>query len=323
MKAVVITLVVVLVLVLVLALVLGLTWRTADAFDSDQTTLYVYPMWGLANRLRVVRVAYDICLAQGWKLVVVHVPDKGYDSPHLKDLFDVPGIEYRDAIPPNTPLLKFNVENDCMIRTSVAEIQQASVRNGRVAIKTCGFKSDNKELDGGALMYKKMTPRPEILEACGDALRALRETKNTVGVHIRQGSIPDYQYGQFFGNWDSSDKGRLPTACCHQDRAMNTSPCTRHAPVIEKFVKIMRTMPEDAVFFVCSDRPGCIDVLKKAFPGRIVTNAWVDTSTNDAFGAFCDWWCLSRCKKLICSGMSSFSHEAKRMSGAKTTFVTM
>jgi len=314
------------VLATVLVLVLVLVWwnrRTPDAFDPDtkQTTLYVCPMWGLANRLRVLRVAYAICEDRGWKLVVVHSPDKGYDAPHLKDLFDVPGIEYQDSIPPNTPLLKFNVENDCMIQTTIADIQ-ASVRNGRVAIKTCGFKSD-KKLDGGALMYKKMKPRSEILAACGDVLRVLQNKQNTVGVHIRQGSIPDYQYGQFFGTWDSDKEKGLPTACCHQNRALNKSPCTRHAPVIEKFIKIMKTMSEDTVFFVCSDRPGCIDVLERAFPGRIISNTWVDTSTNDAFGAFCDWWCLSRCQTLICSGMSSFSHEARHMSGARATFVTM
>jgi hypothetical protein len=279
-------------------------------------------MWGLANRLRVLRVAYGICLAEGWKLVVVHVPDKGYDSPHLQDLFDVPGIEYQDSIPKNTPLMKFNVDNDCMIQTTIADIK-ASVRNGRVAIQTCGFKEGRATKT--IMMYKRMQPRPDVLHACRDVLRVLQRSRKTVGIHIRQGSVQDYQYGKFFGDWEKENtkENRLPTTCCHQDRALNRSPCTRHAPVIEKFIRIMQTMPEDSVFFVCSDRPGCIDVLEQTFPGRIVTNAWVDTSTNDAFGAFCDWWCLSRCKHLICSGMSSFSHEAKTMSGAKTSFVTM
>ena len=83
----------------------------------------------------------------------------------------------------------------------------------------------------------------------------------------------------------------------------------------------MKAMPEDAIFFVCSDRPGCIEYFEDVFPGRIATNALVKTLDNDAFGAFCDWYCLSMCSTLILSRTSSFSREAEIKSGAATHYV--
>jgi hypothetical protein len=126
--------------------------------------------------------------------------------------------------------------------------------------------------------------------------------------------------GYFFGKWENSDQSVMPIGCCVNDNKQKI-PCPENAPIAERFVEKMKAMPSDAIFFVCSDRPGCIEYLEDVFPGRIATNAWVDTFDNDAFGAFCDWYCLSMCSTLILSGTSSFSREAEMKSGAATHYV--
>ena len=283
-----------------------------------QRTLYLSTMWGLGNRLRTMRVALDVCRALGWRLVVVHVDDKGYEGAPPEDLFVVPGIEYAREVPRGTKTIAHNVKNDCSLDMSIENIRIGAEGLPAVCIYACGLKVAG--LADDSVMYETMRPTPKVIEACSIALKALDATKNPVGVHIRQGSAPDFKSGYFFGKWENSDQSVMPIGCCVNGNKHET-PCPESAPIAERFVEKMKTMPEDAVFFVCSDRPGCIEYLEDVFPGRIATNAWVKTFDNDAFGAFCDWYCLSMCSTLILSRTSSFSREAEIKSGAATHYV--
>jgi hypothetical protein len=285
---------------------------------ETQKTLYLSTMWGLGNRLRTMRVALDVCRALGWRLVVVHVADKGYEGAPPDDLFVVPGIEYARAVPTGTKTIAYNVKNDCSLDMSLEKIRIEAEGPPAVCIYACGLKVAG--LADESAMYKFMRPTPEVIAACSIALKALESTKFPVGVHIRQGSVPDFKLGYFFGRWENSDQSVMPIGCCVNDNK-HTATCPESAPIADRFVEKMKAMPEDAVFFVCSDRPGCIEYLQDVFPGRIATNAWVDTFDNDAFGAFCDWYCLSMCSTLILSGKSSFSREAEMKSGAVTHYV--
>ena len=309
----------VVVAIVVAAVVASRTAPKKSAMET-QKTLYLRTMWGLANRLRTMRVALDICRALGWRLVVVHVDDKGYEGAPPEDLFAVPGIEYAKAVPRGTKTIAYNVKNDCSLDMSLEKIRIRAEGLPAVCIYACGLKVAGIPDARPSVMYETMHPTPKVLEACSIALKALETTKNPVGVHIRQGSVPDFKLGYFFGKWDNSDQSVMPIGCCVNDNKQKI-PCPENAPIAERFVEKMKAMPKDAVFFVCSDRPGCIEYLEDVFPGRIATNAWVDTFDNDAFGAFCDWYCLSMCSTLILSGTSSFSREAEMKSGAATHYV--
>jgi hypothetical protein len=287
---------------------------------TTQKTLYLRTMWGLANRLRTMRIAYDATQKLGWRLVVVHVNDKGYDGASPEDLFVVPGIEYARAIPSGTKVIMYNVKNDCSLDMSLEKIEAKARDRAAIAIHSCGLKIAGVPDERPCAMYDVMRPTPKVLKACNATLAALAATAHPVGVHIRQGSVPDFKLGYFFGKWDNSDQSVMPVGCCIND-AKEKVPCPENAPVADRFVAKMRAMPDDAVFFVCSDRPGCIEYLEDLFPGRIATNPWVETFENDAFGAFCDWYCLTKCSTLILSGTSSFSREAEMASGAATHYV--
>jgi hypothetical protein len=282
-----------------------------------QKTLFLRTMWGLANRMRTMRVALDVCRALGWRLVVVHADDKGYRGEPPEDLFVVPGIEYASEVPMGTKTIEYNVKNDCTLDMSLEEIRIGAEGLPAVCIHACGIQVAGMADD--SVMYKTMRPTPKVLEACRIALKALETTKSPVGVHIRQGSVADFKLGYFFAKWENSDQSVMPIGCCLNDNKQKT-PCPENAPIAERFAERMKAMPEDAVFFVCSDRPGCIEYLEHLFPGRIAKNAWVNTFDNDAFGAFCDWYCLSMCSTLILSSVSSFSREAGIKSGAATHY---
>ena len=306
------------VIAIVVAVVVASRTAPKKSAMETQKTLYLRTMWGLANRLRTMRVALDVCRALGWRLVVVHVDDKGYEGAPPEDLFVVPGIEYAKAVPRGTKTIAYNVKNDCSLDMSLEKIRIRAEGLPAVCIYACGLKVAG--IPDESVMYETMRATPKVLEACSIALKALETTKNPVGVHIRQGSVPDFKLGYFFGKWENSDQSVMPIGCCVNDNKQKI-PCPENAPIAERFVEKMKAMPKDAIFFVCSDRPGCIEYLEDVFPGRIATNAWVDTFDNDAFGAFCDWYCLSMCSTLILSGTSSFSREAEMKSGAATHYV--
>jgi hypothetical protein len=67
------------------------------------------------------------------------------------------------------------------------------------------------------------------------------------------------------------------------------------------------------LFFICTDRPGCLLVLEQEFPRKIVHNGIHAKFNIDTISSFCDWYCLSQCNELILSGISSFSGEAMKI----------
>jgi len=59
--------------------------------------LVVKPVWGLGNRLRVIRKAYALSKRLGRRLVLVESMDEFFDHPSMKELFAInKGIEFID-----------------------------------------------------------------------------------------------------------------------------------------------------------------------------------------------------------------------------------
>lgn len=316
------TLIIVVVVVIVLA---SLVTYSYAARPVEEPTLYVETMWGLANRLRCMRVAYDLARALEMRLVIVHKPDKGYTGAHPRDLFDVPGVEYETCIPLLTRTIQYNVPKDCTLRMPLDELRVEAARCTTLGIRAC--KLEIAGLDLGSPpheFYAFMRPSDRVRDACAPIVAAMDACRGpVVGVHIRQGSVPDFKLGYFFGPWDNADQSVLPTGCCFADKGKTgKTPCPPSAPCVDKFETAMRSFPSSATFFVCSDRPGCIAHLRDVFGrDRVLTNENATTLENDAFGAFCDWYCLTRCSNLVLSGVSSFSIEVQKSSGAKATYV--
>jgi hypothetical protein len=269
-----------------------------------------------------MRVAHDLARTLDVRLVIVHKPDKGYAGAHPRDLFDVPGIEYEPCIPLFTKTLLYNVEKDCTLRMPLSALKEEMGRCPRLAIRACKLDIAGLSCPAPSEFYTFMRPSERVLAACAPIVAAMDACAGpVVGVHIRQGSVPDFKLGYFFGPWDNADQSIPPTGCCFCDAGKNKTPCPPSAPCMEKFEVAMRSFPPSALFFVCSDRPGCIAHLRAAFPDRVLSNEHVDTFENDSFGAFCDWYCLTRCSDLVLSGVSSFSTEVRKSSGAKAVQV--
>ena len=140
-----------------------------------------------------------------------------------------------------------------------------------------------------------------------------------VGVHVRQGSLVDFEYENFFGEWHTpeSRSGGRPYFCCFEDQARNNSSCPDNIELLESFERAMRRYGPNQKFCVVSDRPGCSIELHRRFPGQVLDMTVHIGCTTDMATTVRDWINLSRCKEIIVSKVSSFSYEATRVHGAR------
>jgi hypothetical protein len=260
---------------------------------------------------------YELASMVGRRMVIVN------DGDQYKEFF---GGNWDDLIQISIPMVKRSFldgkqtttvgtpNEDCGISVSVYELSKVDEKY--ILIRACDVVVNIPLRDE---FYKMLRPSARVLELIKDNLeRIMRE--NCVGVHIRQGNISDYKYGYFFGKWDNSSN-QSPLFCCFNDTQKNLSPCPNNVIVIEKFVEAMRAEGENKSFFVCTDRPGCMLWLEQLFPQKILYNKLQIEYDVDVFQAFCDWYCLAHCRRMILSGPSSFSTEAAKLFGAQKVFL--
>lgn len=288
--------------------------------------LYVETLWGLGNRLRTMNAAYEVAKMLNRKLIIVieNTFDKNIMDAHPHDLIASPHltvIRKRDMKGLKYKTLKYNVPDDCSIKTRIKDLRKHD-SDKNLHLFCCGLFLVDIKLKH--LFYKELVPTQKVMDHIAHVLHKIKNNY-VVGVHIRQGTIGDYYNGNFFGRWDNSDD-RPPTLCCvEKDNDDETgkddkNTCPNAAPHLKLFVEKMREVNAD-MFFVCSDRPGCMLVLEQEFPKKIIYNPLSVNYDVNTFAAFCDWYCLGQCNKLILSSLSSFSSEAKKLGGAEHMLV--
>lgn len=269
---------------------------------NSSPALYVRPFWGIGNRLRTLRVAYDLARELGRPLVLVDEVDGGC-SLRLSDMLDLPVarvLTHRRQVPWCATRLRYNAPSGCALELPLGAFRGTP---GNILLEACQLRVDGLADSGD--FYRNVRPKRRLREALASVAARLGES---VGVHIRQGSIADYRKGNFFGTWDNSSPEE-PVGCCV---AGSESPalCPPTAPKLNAFIRRMHGYPEDTEFFVASDRPGCIQRLHAEFPGRIHHLPLRAEHTLDTFRGMCDFLALSMCRELLVTGISSFSKEA-------------
>jgi hypothetical protein len=304
-----------------LCILVGIT-MLYQSLRKDEKVLYVEAVWGLGNRLRTFNIAYE--LAKKLDLHMVIVMEDTFDErifdAYPNDLFVEPdiGIVKKSSLT-NVDYYKieYNVEGDCSLKYSYADFLAARRKNTNLYIYCCGLRIPDLTIEN--IFYKQLKPTYKVMQRIEPTLNKF-VGKTVVGVHIRQGSIGDYYYGNFFGDWDNKDD-KPPTMCCYKDKTKNLSTCPESAPHLERFIDAMKKETSADYFFICSDRPGCLLVLEQEFPQRLLYNNLSITYNIDSFNAFCDWYCLSQCSKLILTGISSFSGEALKVKNSSHVIV--
>ena len=304
-------------IILVVCVVISIAYfaRRHRNIPTKDKWIVVVPMWGLCNRLRTLRVAYDLSQASGRRLAVVDDSDSEFDTMfdgRLRDLFTSPHIEFWSRSDLSRIIhhpLHYNVQNDCSLSMRLDEFTRLQDKD-ILSLHCCGLSITG--LNETNRFYESIIPTNIVRQRIQKTLDEIMRT-NAIGVHIRQGTIADLNKSIFFGEWTEERSNMLPVFCCNE--RFDTSSCPDSAPRLERFVEAMRQEGSNKTFFICSDRPGCFLSLEQIFNKRILYNAIEVEYTANALNAFCDWYCLSHCSKIIASGVSSFSSEATKMKG--------
>ncbi len=314
------------VVILLVALSVRSRWSSipASPLAGRCHTIYLVPVWGLCNRLRAIRPAYDLARALGCRLVVVDVPGPTFKPPMLRDMLSMPGVMWDDGwIPPGVPILRSNSGKHCTVRLPLLAFREMAAQYPAIGIEACGIDVYGLPVPDKAPVYEGLRLKPLAARACEPVLKRLREAPGEcIGVHIRQGAPVDYNLKNFFGYWPEhgTDPRRehVPTACCWAEAGKSTHACPAQFTPLEDFLAAMREAPEDATFFVCSDRPGCLDVFREEFGERMVTTDPAVLGRHDgtdSLGAVAEWYCLSQCDRILTSLFSSFGREAAYVRG--------
>jgi len=268
--------------------------------------VYVKAIWGLANRLRTFRKAYCVCKRTDRDMIIVDGFFDEFCDTHIERLVTFPGVDFVQKNPDNITSISHN--KACSYDGKIPE--GTIFFDGICDLNPDGF--DDADDDTNEL-YKIMNLTHEVTSVFGDIIKNITNN-DTIGLHIRQGSVSDWHYGNFFGNWkDDKLKNPLmePHFCCFEDKKKNLSSCPGNETVIDRFMQEMDRYPSTTKFFVASDRTGCTMYLHQQYPGRVFINyIKLHDSKPDTFFGFLDWYCLTQCKSLIVSNTSSFSYEA-------------
>lgn len=300
-------------------------WSTPSSPLSGRChTICLLPVWGLCNRLRAIRPAYDLAKALGCRLIVLDVPGPTFKPPMMRELLSMPGVIWEDGwIPPGVPVLRSNDGKHCTVRLPLLAFRELAAQHPVIAIEACGIDVYGMSESPKAAVYEGLRLQPLAATACEPVLKRLREAHGErIGVHIRQGAPLDYVMKNFFGYWPEhgADPRRkhVPKACCWSEPGKSTDACPTKFTPLEDFLQAMRDAPDDATFFVCSDRPGCLDVFRKEFGDRVVTTdpkVLGRHDGSDSLGAVAEWYCLSQCDRILTSLFSSFGREAAYVRG--------
>ena len=292
------------------------TRKTASCVSAQKTIvptqlaphrMYVKAIWGLSNRLRTFRKAYCVCRRTGRELVIVdgNIDAGGCDT-HIERLVTFPGVQFVQENPTDVHTIYPNVA--CCFDGNVPD---GTIFFDRICdLNPEGFDDTDDDTN---MLY-------QIMKLSGEVESTIRETMDkidkgpTIGLHIRQGSVSDWHFGNFFGAWKDDkleNPDMEPHFCCFANKNKNLSSCPGNETVIETFMDAMDLEPSDVRFFVASDRTGCTLYLHQHYPNRILTTGIkIHDSKPDTFYGFMDWYCLAMCDSLIVSQISSFSYEA-------------
>ena len=328
---------------------------TTESFsdNSERRELIILAEWGMCNRLRCFNVAYELAMHTGRALVLIN-ESKHYEKfwqGDWKQLIELPDGAPHVRFEPLSYLVDLGDRahavgkplDDCGVSLSLKTLMERPGAGDKafLMIKTCEIRCPKQgDVHIRNLFYKRIKPTRMIMDRVSQPLAFIRK-EGCIGVHIRQGNIPDYEQGYFFGPWKKKDGGdgdggddgdgdggddgdessRLPVLCCFDDQGKNKSPCPKAAPGIERFVAAMRKQGADAKFFVCSDRPGCMVFLESMFPQRVFYTSKAIERETDFVRGFCDWYCLGHCRKLLLSSPSSFSIEAAKLNDVPCEFI--
>lgn len=323
--------------VALVSLAIRSVWRNRPSapLSGRCHTLYVVPVWGLANRLRTIRRAYDLACALRCRLVVIETPDSSFKGPWLREMISLRGVLWGTGwIPPGVPIVRPNSKTSSTLRLPLMAFRDLAAQHPAIGIAAASaFVPYGVPEPPAAKIYEGMRLLPVAAAACEPVLKKLREAPGpTIGVHIRHGTPLDYKRNYFFGPWpehlgNDPERTHVPQACCWADAAKSTDSCPDKFSPMEAFVQAMRKAPKDATFFVCSDRPGCLDVLREEFGSdRVVMSDPAVVGARDStdnLGALVEWYCLSQCDRILMSLSSSFGREAAFVRGVPCTRPTV
>jgi len=262
--------------------------------DRSDGVIFVQPIAGLANRMRVLDSAIALATETSQDLSVLWTSNRDLNC-RFERLFVQPG-RVRRLHQLNTirlsgkvlyRLIRFLFQYFCPFQLTDSTLEPlfnddvdlaGLVRGRRVAIFGC------KRFYEAAPRFGSLAPVPS-LQAVIDSVSAT--LGNAVGVHIRRG---DHEW------------------------------TVRYSPSTE-FIRLMEAeLLADAgtTFFVATDSPEEEERLREAFPGRIRTHRKRSYDRADPRGiedALVDLFCLSKCRKLIGSFASSYSEVAWQIRG--------
>ena len=306
----------VLFIILCIAVIVILTSQNRD-------TVYVWPLWGIGNRLRTIRVCYALARQTGKDLALIEHDDDGFQG-SMARLFGHPfrsvsKTYFTNVLCRTQTISMFEFNQECALAIDKKEL----TRPGSICIKACEVKIDNApHLMKDRSVYAQL--RLQVPSECKRILSDIVRTK-AVGVHVRQGNVNDWERGYFFNDEWKGIRERDPTSaplmCCFEDGSKNLSACTSNVTHLEKYIEKMKEFPKTTNFFICSDRPGCLLYLHQIFPDRILSNPpSIEAKTVDTKAGMKDFVCLANCTKIICSQLSTFCNEASRVNDIPVLF---
>ena len=280
----------------------------------NNTYIYVWPLWGIGNRLRTIRVAYHVAKITKRKICIIEHDDDGFKG-SMQNMFNFPfkhvGVRFFENIIcklHDVPIIEFNEQ--CSYVGSITQFQNYK----SFCIKACEIKINDSDMNDNSLYYLM---KPSFAKKHMLVIEHIKQTR-AVGVHIRQGNVNDWQRGYFFGDeWKDisiKDPTSSPQFCCFKDNKKNLSACPSNIQYIESFIEKMQTFPKETIFFVCADRPGCTMYLHQLFPNQIIMNQIdIESEKINTYKGWIDFFCLATCSQIIVSKISSFSDEARRI----------
>ena len=297
---------------------IGLYVKESKWYLHNNNVLFVQPMWGIGNRLRVIRKAYELSKVLNRRLVLIESNDAFFDYPSMKRLFKITRIDFITEkqfkkLKQSSLTTITNLDKKCETEVDIHNLLQTRTQ---LYTQSCDIYNDDLlearsfYVDINSVFNDKTYRQTDIRQHFKHNPR-MKNCNKVVGVHVRQGSIADYKNGNFFGEWDNRDESMCPFFPQFYDESRNLSATHPSAPPIEKYIQQMRDYDESVMFFVCSDRIGTLLYLYQIFPGRVVMNPLTlpDDKPNSKY-ALQDFLMLSKCDELIVTQIGSFSTEA-------------
>ena len=249
----------------------------------------IQPSGGLCNRMRVINSSLELAKRKGCKLLVLWYCADELNAP-FENLFQ--------------PVKEFQVINFKSLKdlrklyyqlTARTRISNADIENNRTngvlnqdffdAIKLPAYIFTWEHFYPADEYFQLFKPAPELQKRIDEATKDF--TKDMVSVHIRR-----------------TDQ---VTSIAHSKT--------------ENFIALMekeiQANPE-VKFFLATDDKDEEALLRKTFPGRIISNenrTLRRDSLDGMYDALLDLYCLSACKKIIGSYCSSFTDTAAAISG--------